>query len=387
MQTYQSDKRTPTPFNALMIARLKGDGTDRWIRQGEQTGLYIRVRPSGEKYFATRMKLPGGSRIVVSTLGPCDGPGALTLRAAKLAAADKLRGRSISGSDLDVAQAMGQFFTEHVELRWKDTRNASVYRKVIEEKLGKRPLRELDRGDVAAMVRAYRLTKSGDARPVAANRLLSFTKLFLSWCAEAGLIEDNPAAALTTRIAGGDEQSRERVLTDDEIRALWVWNGPHTALLRCLLLTGCRISELRQATAKEIVGERLHIPAGHAKNGKPHWVHVTPTMQAQFTGRAPTLLRYASATAVQACVRRWQSSDKDAKGRRPPETPFGWTPHDLRRTFATIAAKLATPPHIIRALINHVEDGSLAIYSRHDYADERIAATKAIEAHVLGIVT
>ncbi|HEY2969865.1 MAG TPA: Arm DNA-binding domain-containing protein, partial [Casimicrobiaceae bacterium] len=115
MQIYQSDKQKPAPLNALMIARLKGNGEDQWIRQGEQTGLYIRVRPSGEKYFAVRMKLPGDSRIVVSTLGPCDGPAALTLREAKLAAAGKLSARSKAGVNVDVKEAMAQFFAEHVE--------------------------------------------------------------------------------------------------------------------------------------------------------------------------------------------------------------------------------------------------------------------------------
>jgi integrase len=187
------------------------------------------------------------------------------------------------------------------------------------------------------------------------------------------MIEASPAIALTTRIAGGEEQSRKRTLPD-EIRALWAWNGPHTPLLRALLLLGCRISELRHATTESLVGDRLTIPAAHAKNGRAHWVHVTPTLRAEFTGRPPMLFHYAT-TAVQACVRRWQGFGAGA-----------WTPHDLRRTFATIATKLSTPPHTIRALINHVEDGSLPIYQRHDYADERIAATKAIEAQVLGIV-
>jgi integrase len=299
----------------------------------------------------------------------------LTLREAKLAAAGKLSARTKAGVNVDVKEAMKQFFTDHVEPRWKDTRNANVYRRVIDEKLGKRPLRELDRADVASMVRGYRHDRNGDTRLVAANRLLSFTKLFLSWCAESGLLEASPAAALTPRIAGGEEQSRERVLADDEIRALWAWNGPHTPLLRSLLLSGCRISELRQATAPRVLGDRLVIPAEHAKNSREHWVYITPTMRAQFTGRAPLLYHYASATAVQAMVRRWQKN-----------SPTAWTPHDLRRTFATIAAKLGTPPHVIRALINHVEDGSLPIYQRHDWADERIAATKQIEAHVLGLV-
>jgi integrase len=53
-----------------------------------------------------------------------------------------------------------------------------------------------------------------------------------------------------------------------------------------------------------------------------------------------------------------------------------WTPHDLRRTFATRVAEL-TPPHVVEKLLNHSIQGVAAIYNRHDYRDERIAATVA----------
>jgi integrase len=374
MYAYAGDRRTTaTPLTAQAVDRLRGDGTDRWVKDGQVRCLYLRIRPNGEKTFALRVKREG--KVAVITLGAWGPhPPQLSLKGARLEAARRL-GSPAAKSRMSVEDALKEFWEGHIEREWKDQRNATVYRRVIEAALGRRVLAEVTKADVAGMVRRYRIDKDGDTRLVAANRLLSFTKLFLGWCAEAGMIEASPAIALTTRIAGGDEQSRERTLSDDEIRALWAWNGPHTPLLRALLLSGCRISELRNATAKDVVDDRLTIPAAHAKNGRAHWVHVTPTLRAQFTGRPPMLFHYASATAVQACVRRWQGFGAAA-----------WTPHDLRRTFATIAAKLGTPPHIIRGLINHVEDGSLPIYQRHDYADERIAATKAIEAHVLGIV-
>ncbi len=356
--------------NSGDIEALRGDGTDRWIKVAGTPCLYVRVRPSGDRYFAVRVKRDG--RITVHTLSAWPD---LSLKQARFETAKYIGARAGKAVHLDVTEALAQFFEDHVEARWKDTRNAQVYRRAIEKALGRRLLGELTRADVASMVRRYRLDREGNPRLVAANRLLAFVKLFCGWCQEAGLLDENPAAALTTRIAGGDETARERVLTEAEIQTLWHWNGPHVHLLRALLLTGCRIGELQKAQTQHVKSDRLVIPEQHSKNGRAHWVHITPTLRAQFNGREPLLFRWASPTAVQASLRRWQRANPEA-----------WTPHDLRRTFSTLAAQLGTPPHVIKALINHKEDGSLPIYQRHDWAAERIAATKAIEAHVLNLV-
>lgn len=57
-----------------------------------------------------------------------------------------------------------------------------------------------------------------------------------------------------------------------------------------------------------------------------------------------------------------------------------WTPHDLRRTFATNLAALQAPVHVTEKLLNHVSgtvSGVAAIYNRHSYMDEmRDAVTK-----------
>ena len=66
------------------------------------------------------------------------------------------------------------------------------------------------------------------------------------------------------------------------------------------------------------------------------------------------LFHYASATAVQACVRRWQDSDPDAASRRPVQTPFAWTPHDLRRTCARLCHLAGGELDQIQFLLGHV---------------------------------
>ena len=51
-----------------------------------------------------------------------------------------------------------------------------------------------------------------------------------------------------------------------------------------------------------------------------------------------------------------------------------WTWHDLRRTMATGLARLGVPVRITEATINHVSGtggGIVAVYQRHDYADEK----------------
>ena len=64
---------------------------------------------------------------------------------------------------------------------------------------------------------------------------------------------------------------------------------------------------------------------------------------------------------------------------------LNWTPHDLRRTFATRVAEF-TPPHVVEKLLNHSMQGVAAIYNRHDYREERIAATKSWSAALTKLI-
>src|SRR5690606_15878420 len=162
-------------------------------------------------------------------------------------------------------------------------------------------------------------------------------------------------------IAGGKETSRERVLSVEELRAMWALDCPHAPLLRALLLTGCRIRELQLATVGDLYVDpedvqggpkSLTIPAARSKNGKAHRVPL-PTQavtQMRLGGKPGDALfpgSSGSAYAVQSWLKRWHE--------REGTTP--WTPHDLRRTFATTLGELGTPIETIQRCLNHTLDG------------------------------
>ena len=62
-----------------------------------------------------------------------------------------------------------------------------------------------------------------------------------------------------------------------------------------------------------------------------------------------------------------------------------FTLHDLRRTFATIHAKIGTPIHVTEKLLNHVSgtiSGVAAVYNRHSYMDEMRTAVAEYDAYL-----
>ena len=73
---------------------------------------------------------------------------------------------------------------------------------------------------------------------------------------------------------------------------------------------------------------------------------------------APHLFRSVSSTAVQAALHRWQdrhewAEDYFAECSKKHSEPARWTPHDLRRSFASRCGDLGVAPHIIAKLLNH----------------------------------
>ena len=369
----------------------------RWINDG--AGLYLRIAPSDRRTWIWRTKRNGKTSYF--TIGEWPD---LTVKAARTALA-KRTGRATPANALTVKAALEEWFADQIEPQYRVTKNIRTYVDRAIAEFGSRRLQELSKAEVARFVRSY----AKDA-PVAANRCLSNVKLALGWCVEMGYLEHNPADGLTKRVAGGEEQSRRRVLSDGEIREIWSLTSPNANLLRDLLLTGCRIAELQKAAEPHLLagaakledfkpdpgGDWLFIPAAHSKNGKAHHVHLVPEAREEFNGRRPLLFHAVSPTAVQAWVRRLQI-DVDEKPRepwwsiRPLDTETGermppWTPHDLRRTFSTRLGDLGVAPHIIEKLLNHTPEGVAGIYNRAELLEERIAATKLWGAELARIV-
>jgi integrase len=209
---------------------------------------------------------------------------------------------------------------------------------------------------------------------------------FFVWCLRRGLISSNPAVGVEHR----PDRKRDRVLTASELRAVWsATSGPgdFDAIVRLLLLTGCRASEIGGLRWSEVYSDRIVIPGERVKNGRTHIVPLMPTMRA-------VLERSRSGDFVFGRNGRgftgWSSSKREldrrivAAGTAIPP----WTLHDLRRSFVTGCCELGIDPHVVEAAVNHVSGfrgGIAGTYNRARYETPIRRALEAWEAHLLEI--
>jgi integrase len=337
------------------LRKLKDPDREKLI--GDERGLYIRCYPSGRRTWLYRSRKGGSWK--TRNLG--EWPGVSLAEARNKAAT---LSKYVLPESATFGSLLDEWFQRRIEPRYKVTKNIEVYVNRGKADLGNVQLSSLNTKRLTDALIEY-----AEAAPVAANRCLSNWKLALKYAVERGLIERSPLENSTSAVAGGDEKSRDRVLTDDEIRALWNDPHDHAPLLKFLLLTGLRISEAQSATHANINGDALHIPEN--KSSRPHWVYLSPLARALTGDHDGYLFAQRSNTAVQARLKR---------------QGVGWTPHDLRRTFATRLAGLGVATHVIEKCLNHSLGGVLAIYNRHAYEAERQEAAIRWADEVLRIV-
>lgn len=338
-------------------------GKDRWI--GDGNGLYLRVRASGTKTFAHRYKK--NYKPHLDTLGEWP---AMSLDHARSIVQTRRR-QTVDPGSRTLKAGIDRFLENVVQ---RDHKRPATYTRYLERDLSKlhdEKLKNITRADLSEL-----LGKKAKAAPVAANRLLGVTKQLFRYVVEIGWLDSSPAEILSRRSAGGDEQSRERTLSDAEIEALWqaCTETTHGPLLRWLLATGQRISEGQAARASDIRGGRWHIPEN--KSGRPHWLPVSTLMQEILDATPRTgeyLFAQRSLTATQAWLKRWCARE---------EIDPAFTPHDLRRTFSTRLHKLGVQPYVVEKLLNHRMEGVMAVYNQHDYAEERLEALEKWSAEL-----
>ena len=75
--------------------------------------------------------------------------------------------------------------------------------------------------------------------PIAANRSRSYLSTLYAWTIAGGLADANPVVGTNKAV---EEISRDRVLSDEELRLIWscAGEGDYGAILRLLILTGQR---------------------------------------------------------------------------------------------------------------------------------------------------
>jgi len=336
------------------IRTLKPAHRDKWYSDGN--GLYLRVRATGGRSWVLRRKR--GGHVEVITVGAWPVLGIAQARAK----AGALAGKDVS--TVTLGALLDAWHTDIVRTTYRRPREVRGYIDRLDPALKATKLPNLERVEVRHALRRY----AEERGPIAANRALSILKTALRFAVDAGYLQISPVDRLSSELIGGTEVSRDRVLTDEELRRLWQTSSSHTPLLRFLLLTGQRIGEAQRARWSHVHDDRWHIPKEHSKNHRAHWVALSRQALALLRGQDQSrelIFGTATDTGVQAWLRRWCERERISPAFRP---------HDLRRTCATRLNTLGVLPHIAEKILNHRMQGVMAVYNRAEYEAERVQA-------------
>jgi integrase len=227
-------------------------------------------------------------------------------------------------------------------------------------------------------------------KKTAANQTKHILHGMFKWARQPGrkFVAVNPFADL--KAPGGKIKPRERFLSADEIRQVWraldeperigVSRDAATAL-RLILVTAARPgmvhgmtgAELRDLSGPSALGPNWSLPPNRMKAGA---AFVTP-----LSGLALELVRPHLKSDPDAPLFDFPRCDLHEAAKRIVDTlgMARWTPHDLRRTAATILDRERYSLEQIGALLAHTRKGVTSVYARWDQFDLRREMAMVIE--------
>jgi len=285
-----------------------------------------------------------------------------------------------------------------------------IFDKDVLPKWGARDIRSITRADVIDLLD----TIVDDGRPIQANRTLAAVRKLLNWSLDRSYIDASPVAKMSAPSA---ETDRERVLSADELRLVWLATAkvgyPFGPMVQMLILTLQRRREVAEAVWPEFdIKESIwHIPGERTKNSNPTDVPLSDKAleiigalpRWKVDGKdCPYLFTTTRAAAVSGFAKAKQGIDKKVleiqkaeaieRGERPEDVkPLDhWTFHDLRRTATTrMAEDLGVAPHVVEAILNHVSGtirGVARTYNRATFAKPKKIALDAWGTYVEGLI-
>ena len=242
---------------------------------------------------------------------------------------------------------------------------------------------EIGRGEIVERLQAIKRNNG----PIMANRCLASIRKMYSWAIRNGKINlpYNPAMGID-RPSG--ETERDRVYSEQELRALWeVFGRIGTAgqVFKLCLVTGQRLNEVAGMDWNEVDGDHWTIPAARSKNKRSHVVALSG-LAIEILGSMPRLSERFVFPAPRRLDQPIQYLSKTRYRVREFSNITDFRVHDLRRTCATGITKLGFPRFIADRVLNHIEAGVGRVYDRHDYLKEKTDALDAWARHLRGVI-
>ena len=385
-----------------MASKLKF--TDQWLKalkaDPEQEkhfgdisckGLSLKVTKKGVKSFSYTFRL--GSKTGRVTLGPYPD---ISLGGAR-SRVEELRRLVVAGSDprhakaqekaqreQTIAEMVPEFIERYAKPKNKSWKQAESNLKLyLVSALGQWPVSKVSRRDIHTIL--DKLIEEG--KGPSANRALAHIRKFFGWLVERDYIEHSPADHIKKPFS---EKRRERVLSDEEIKAIWnaseALSPPYTAWLRLSLLCGQREMETASMRRSRIEGNLWFLSSNDTKNKREN---VLP-----LSKQAAAIVEELLQSEGEFLLSTGRIGDKPLNGFSKAKAQIDrassvteWRFHDLRASVATNLGRLGFDRFIIKLVLNHKDSGVTAVYDRYTYLDEKRAALQKWADRLDEIVT
>jgi integrase len=418
---------TDRTLKALKPAKL---GERYEILDATQPSLAIRVTSGGAMTFVLRSRFPGSPHFTRKALGayPTLSLGEARERAREWlqliakgidpeVEAERARQEELRKQKHTFASVAEQYIAEVVigpdpddPLQRQARKTAQYIRSALVTRWGERPIADIDDVEVTAFLRERRGT------PAHARNLLVKLRSLFSWAIETRSygLKASPCDHIKINKLIGEPKTRDRTLTEDELRAFWKCTAglgyPAGPLYQLLLLSGLRLNEVARASWDEIdlVKREWLVPKDRMKGRKhkarPHLVPLTSDMVVilenlpRFDGGGFVFTTTFGVKPVafgnkikrrldRAMLSELREAAKLRGNKNPEKVKLApWVNHDLRRTMRTGLSSLKISREIAEATLAHARPSLVGVYDLYDFKQEKLQALEAWGAKLRGIV-
>lgn len=424
-------KLTKTTVEKLPYAD-KGKQVDFF--DSELDGFGIRVSHTGKKYFVRRLIAKKRVRVMIGSHPIKTAEEARSEARIKLGSMEsgidpnaqkreKARLEESKAKEITVAKLCEEYLEKHAK-RFKKSweEDDRILTKEVLPSWGKTKATAVVKRDVLLLLEE--IIDRGS--PGMANNTFQIIRKMFNFAVDRDILPFSPCQGVKLP---SPKQSRDRVLSESEIKIFW--NSLDTCAisyetklaLKLVLVTAQRPVEVAELHTREIVGGWWNIPAERAKNGKAHRVPLTPLAvelieqaiarvrhlrklppDEEYSGfifptphrkKDQSIARHALAVATKRNL-EWPLTDKKGEplysknGKPVTENKFGidhFTPHDLRRTAATRMAESGEMDEVIDAILNHAKQGVIKVYNQFKYDAQKKLALESWARKLASIIS
>lgn len=389
-------------LTAKLIDSLKTPNKRTEYFDADMPGLCLRITETGHKSWGLYYRFAGRQQRL--SLGNYV---AVSLKDARKKAKDALHDvehginpltAKIEDRSAETFKALaGRYRDEYAVKKRSHKEMARIIDRLLIPHFGAMRAKEITRKDVKDLV-----GEIATRAPIMANRTLDLLRRIYKWGIEEDVVAASPCYPIRKP---GEEHTRDRILTEDEIKKVWAAldqaAGGKKAQRKLRLLTAGSL-KLRLVTAQRGGEVQLMewndldldtawwtIPAEKSKNGLAHRVPLTPlalriiSQMQSLTGGAKTSQYVFPSPKGNGPIENVQKAIQRIK----ESTGIHFVGHDLRRTAASMMTGMGVPRLVVGKILNHVEPGVTKVYDRHSYDKEKREALESWSKHLMVLVS